>query len=120
MLEEPGDEVERLVDKSQAIAHHRFDGFPDGEVSHFRVLLRCEVDDVANTTFVTHAPDEAKVIEDLTALGLFHDFSSQEEILPTPKVTQVSSRFCRMLDAAPAASSNSRASNCPSVALVCS
>jgi hypothetical protein len=62
MLQAPGDAVERLVDQPQAIEHHRFDGFPDGEVSHFRVLLRRFVYDVAYTKFVKHARDEAKVI----------------------------------------------------------
>ena len=37
MMEESGDEVERLIDTPQAIEHHRFDGFPHGEVAHFRV-----------------------------------------------------------------------------------
>ena len=62
ILEEPGDEGERLVDKPQTIEHHRFDGFPDGEVSHCRVLLRRFVSDVAYAKFVKHARDEAKVI----------------------------------------------------------
>jgi hypothetical protein len=34
-----GDEVERLIDTPQAIEHQRFDGFPDGEVPQFRVLV---------------------------------------------------------------------------------
>src|SRR6266511_4555962 len=44
ILEEPGDEVERLIDKSQAIEHHGF------------------VNDIANAKFVKHARDEAEVI----------------------------------------------------------
>ena len=70
VLEEPGDEVERMVDKSQAIEHHRFDGFTYGEVAHFRVLLRRFVNNVAN--------------------------ANQEENLPTPKITQILSRACGM------------------------
>ena len=62
MLEDPGDEVERLIDQSPAIEHHGFDSFPDGEVAHFRVLLGRLVNDIANAKFVKHARDEAEVI----------------------------------------------------------
>jgi hypothetical protein len=96
MLEEPGDEGERVLDKSQAIEPHGFDRFPDGEVAHFRVLLGRFVNDIAHAKFVKHARDEAEVIEGLTAVGVFHQFSSPEEILPTPRITQIPSRVCGM------------------------
>jgi hypothetical protein len=62
ILEAPRDEVECVVDKSQTIEHHCFDGFPDGEVPHFWVLLRRFVYDFANAKFVKHARDKAKMI----------------------------------------------------------
>jgi hypothetical protein len=62
MLEEPGDEVERLIDTSQAIEHYGFDRFPDGEVAHVRVLLGRFVNDIAHAKFVKHARGEAEVI----------------------------------------------------------
>jgi hypothetical protein len=96
MLAAPGDEGERLIDTSQASEHQGFDRFPDGEVAHFRVLLGRFVNDIAHAKFVTHARDEAEVIEGLTAVGLFHKCSSQEEILPTPRITQIPSRVCGM------------------------
>jgi hypothetical protein len=54
------------------------------------------VDDVAQATFVTPARDEASGLEDVTAVGGFHDLSSHEEMLPTPNMTQLSSRVCGM------------------------
>ena len=68
MLEEARHEVERLVDKPQAIEHHRFDGFPHREVAHFRVLVGGLVDDVTNTEFVKHASHKPEMIEDLRAV----------------------------------------------------
>jgi hypothetical protein len=85
-----------LIDKPQTIAPHRFDSFPDGEVAHCRVLWHRFVNDVANAKFVKHARHEAKMIEAVTPVGLFHVLSSQEEILPTPKITQIPSRVCGM------------------------
>ena len=95
-LEAPGDEGARLVETPQAIAHHRVDRVPDGELAHVRVLWRRLVSDVAHAKFVNHARDEASVSSDVTAVGWFHDLSSQEEILPPPKMTQISSRVCGM------------------------
>src|SRR5262245_22047832 len=69
MKEESGDDVERLIDEPQAIEHHRFDGFPHGEVSHFRVLTGRLVDDVTNAKFVEHACDKAEVIQDLATVS---------------------------------------------------
>ncbi len=62
MVEEPGDQGERLIDKPQAIEHHRFDGFPHREGPHFWVLVGSMVEDLANAEFVKHSSDEAKVI----------------------------------------------------------
>ena len=71
MLEEPGDEGEGLVEKPQAIEHHRFDGLTRGEVPHFRVLLGRSIDDVANAELVEHTSDKAEVVQDLaTVWGL--------------------------------------------------
>jgi hypothetical protein len=68
ILEKPRDEVERLINKPQAIEHHRFDGFPHGEVPHFRVLLRGSVDDVAQAEFVEHASHKAEVVQHLATV----------------------------------------------------
>ena len=68
ILKEPGDEVERVIEKSQAIEHHGFDGFPHGEVSHFRVLVGRSIEDVANAKLVEHARDEAEVVQDLATV----------------------------------------------------
>ena len=68
ILAEPRDEGERLIDKPQAIEHHRFDGFTHGEVPHFRVLLGRAIEDVANAEFVEHASDKAEVVQDLATV----------------------------------------------------
>jgi hypothetical protein len=57
-----------LVDKLQAIEHHRFDGFTEGEVSHFRVLVRGLVEDNAYAEFVEHASHKAEVVQHLAAV----------------------------------------------------
>src|SRR5882724_4466554 len=89
ILEKLGDEVEALVHKAEAVEHHRLHRVPGGDDLHGRVLLGGLVDDVANAEFFKHTRDEAEVIADLTAVGLFHALSSQEEILPTRKITQI-------------------------------
>jgi hypothetical protein len=62
IMKESGDQVERLIDKSQAIAHHGFDGFTHGEVAHFRVLWGRLIDALAYAEFVAHASDKAEVV----------------------------------------------------------
>jgi hypothetical protein len=62
MLEEPGDEVEGLIDTPQAIQHHRFDGLTHREVPQFRVVVGRLIEDVANGECVEHARDKAKVV----------------------------------------------------------
>jgi hypothetical protein len=70
-LEKPGDEVERLINKPQAIEPHRFDGFTHGEVPQFRVLVRGSVDDGAQAAGVEHASHKAEVVQHLaTVRGL--------------------------------------------------
>jgi hypothetical protein len=64
IVEESGDEVEGLIDKPQAIEHHRFDCFTDRETSHFRVLLGRSIKDIPNAEFVEHASDKAEVVQD--------------------------------------------------------
>jgi hypothetical protein len=51
-----------LIDKPQAIEHHRFDGLPDGEVPHFRVVVGGAVENVANAEFLEHARDKAEMV----------------------------------------------------------
>ena len=71
MLEEPGDQGERLIDLPQAIQHHRVDRFPHRQVPQVRVVLGRLVNDAANVTFIEHASHKAEVIQDLaTVRGL--------------------------------------------------
>jgi hypothetical protein len=65
MMEDSGDKVEGLIEPPQAMEPHRLDGFPDGERSHFRVLVRRVVNDVANAQVVEHASHKAAVIQHL-------------------------------------------------------
>ena len=65
MLEESGDQIERLIDEPQAIEHHRFDGFPYSKVLHFGVVVGGVVKDVANAEFVEHASDKAEVVQNV-------------------------------------------------------
>ena len=65
MLEQPGDEVERLIDTPYAIAHPRVDGFTHGEVPQFRVLVGGVVEDVAQAECVEHASHKAEVVQHL-------------------------------------------------------
>jgi hypothetical protein len=69
MLEERGNEGERLLDTPQAIAHHRFDGFPNGQVTHCRVLLGGVIQGVTDAECVEHASDKAELIQTLTMVG---------------------------------------------------
>jgi hypothetical protein len=50
-LEEPVDQGERLIDKPQAIEHHRVDRFTNHDVPLFRVLLGRLVNNVAHSKF---------------------------------------------------------------------
>src|SRR5882724_7331691 len=96
ILEKPRHQVELLVYKAEAVEDHRFDGMAGGDDAHLRVLLGRLVNDFSNAKFVKHARDKAKMIQDLTAVDLFHVLSSSEEILPTPKIAQIPSRVCGM------------------------
>jgi len=95
-LAAPGDAGARRGDPPQAMAHHRVDGCPDGAVAQGRVWSRRVVDDVAHATCVTPARDEASGLEEVTAVGVVHARSSHEAMLPTPNMTQLSSRVCGM------------------------
>ena len=68
ILQEPGDEGERVIDKPQAIEHHRFDGVTHSEVPHVRVVLGRSIEDVTNAEFVEHASDKAEVVSDLATV----------------------------------------------------
>jgi len=96
MLEEPGDEGARRVDPPPAMAPHRVDGCPDGAVAPGRGWSRRVVDEVAHATCVTPARDEASGREEVTAVGVVHARSAHEAMLPTPNMTQLSSRVCGM------------------------
>jgi hypothetical protein len=51
-----------VIDKPQAIEHHRFDGFSHREVPHFWVLVGGVVEDGANAEFVKHASNKTEVV----------------------------------------------------------
>ena len=95
MVKASGDQVQGLIDTPQTLESHGFDRLTHGEVLHVGVLLRRVVHD-AIAKFVTHARDKAKLIHDLTTVGLFQVISAPEEILPTPIITPLPSRVCGM------------------------
>jgi hypothetical protein len=68
MLEEPGHEIQGLINKSEPIEHHRFDGFADGEVPHLWVVVGRLIENGANAEFVEHASDQAEVVQDLATV----------------------------------------------------
>jgi hypothetical protein len=74
-VEKARHEVERVVDKPQAIEHHGFDSFPHGEIPQFRILVGGVIEDVANAEFVKHPRDKPQMIQDLRAVRLrrWHD-----------------------------------------------
>lgn len=68
MMEKLGYQVEGLLDKAQAVKHHRLDGMACRHPTHLGVLLRRSVNDVTNAEFVKHACDKAQMIQHLRAL----------------------------------------------------
>jgi hypothetical protein len=62
ILEKMGDEVELLVDKTEAVEHHSFDCMASRHNAHGRVLLRRLVNDLGDAEFFKHACDQAQVI----------------------------------------------------------
>jgi hypothetical protein len=60
------------------------------------VLVGRVVKAIAHAKCVKHARDEAEGLSGWTAGGGFHQCSSQEAILPTPRMTQSPSRVCGM------------------------
>jgi hypothetical protein len=102
MLENLGDEGEALVHQTAAVAHPRLHRVPCRDDLHGRVLLGGLVDDVATAECCTHTRDEAEVISDVTAGGLFQALSSHEEILPTRKIPHIhrGPAECRVHDSA--------------------
>ena len=62
ILEKMGDEVELLVDKTEAVEHHGFDGMADGHPPHFWVLLGSAINDFRDAEFLKHPRDQTQVI----------------------------------------------------------
>lgn len=62
ILKESGDQGKRLVDKPQAIEHHRFDRLPYCEITHCWILVGGLIEDVANAEFIEHASNKAEVV----------------------------------------------------------
>jgi len=76
---------ERLVDEAEAVADHRLDGMACGHQTPGRGVRGRLVHDCCEATCVTPARDKAPVIEAMTGGGRWHELSSGEEMLPTPK-----------------------------------
>jgi hypothetical protein len=68
MVEEPGHQVEGLIDTPQAIEHHGFDRLTHSEIPQFGVLMGGLINDVAYAECVEHASDKAEVSQDWTPL----------------------------------------------------
>ena len=62
MLEKMGYEGELLVDKTETVEHHSFDGMASRHKAHGRVLLRRLVNDLGDAEFFKHACDKAQMI----------------------------------------------------------
>lgn len=71
ILEHPRHQVEWLVHTAEAGEDHRVDGMAGGDEAQLRVLLRRLVHDVADATCVTHACDEAQMIQDWAAVAVW-------------------------------------------------
>jgi len=89
MLENLGDEVAALVHTAEAMAHHRLHHVPGRDDLPCRVWRGGLVEDVAKAACCKHPRDEAEVISDVPARGLFPALSSPQEILPTRNMTQM-------------------------------
>jgi len=61
IMEEAGDQIKRMIDKPQAIEHHRFDSLLDSEVSHFWGLLGRLIENCTDTEFIEHARNKAEM-----------------------------------------------------------
>ena len=68
ILEALGDQGEGVIDTSQALQHHGFNGFSDGAVPYGWVVVGRVVEDVTKAECVAHPGDEAEVIQYCTVL----------------------------------------------------
>jgi hypothetical protein len=93
MLEEPRDQGECVIDQSQAIEHHGFDGFTHGEVPPCRVLVGRLIEDIAKTEFVEHASDKAEVVQNLATVvgesGITISSESEESVKDLQRNTKM-------------------------------
>src|SRR5215510_9066248 len=62
IVEKMGHEVERLMEKAEAVEHHGFDRMAGGHNPHFRVLLRRLIHNLRDAEFFKHASDQTQVI----------------------------------------------------------
>ena len=67
-MEEPGDQVEGLIDQPQAIAPQRFDRLTHREVPPFWGLVGGVVEDGAKAECLEHTSAKAEVVQHLTAV----------------------------------------------------
>jgi hypothetical protein len=71
VMKKPWDQVELLIHKAQAIEDHRLDGMAHSDNPGLRVLLESPVNDGGNAKFLEHPGHQAKMSQDLTAIGLW-------------------------------------------------
>jgi len=78
IVEESGDQSARRSDTSEANEHHRFHGFPDGEVPHGWVVLGRLLKDLAEAEGIEPASDKAAVGQDWAVV---HRVVGQDNLL---------------------------------------
>jgi hypothetical protein len=82
VLEKQGHEIQLWVHNAQAVADHCLDSVAPGDHTGRWVLPGGLVNDGANAEFIKHPSHQAAMIQDLTAIWLWHGIdSSGEEIL---------------------------------------
>jgi hypothetical protein len=84
-------EVEGLVHKAEPIENHRFDGVAHGHKALFRALLGRSVQPIPDPQFIEHPSPQAEMIQDLTAIDLWHSrLLRRGDATATPKLEAIS------------------------------
>src|SRR5262249_44439997 len=71
MVEKMGHEVERLIEKAQAVQDHGFDRMASSHNPHFRVLRGGSINACSDAEFFKHPRAQAQVISDLGTVRLW-------------------------------------------------